>query len=215
METPKKLSGRFVHVVARVDLAKRTGRILYVNPATTGVKLAAGSDPTVRLRFASADGAEIAWSNPVLHLASCEARAASRSALIQEDVELVSGMTSIELQVDGNTVDSYTAGKLAADAPPKKRNLTAKKLQGASPFAGPKMQLETAGLESPAVDGVSYTVQAKPTPAAPWTTLAVGGSTPSVTVDANQFPGSKSVIVRVLRTNGFFEDVVAEDVVKF
>jgi hypothetical protein len=36
-----------------------------------------------------------------------------------------------------------------------------------------------------------------------------------VTVDANQFPGSKSVIVRVLRTNGFSEDVVAEDVVKF
>lgn len=215
METPKRLSGRFVHVVARVDLDKRTGKILYVNPATAGVKMAAGGDPTVRLRFADADGAEVASLNPVLHLASCEARAAHRSALIQEDVELAPGMTSIELQVDGNTVDSYTAGKLAVGAASQKGKLTAQKLKGASPFAGPKMQLGTAGVEWLAVDGVSYTVQAKPTQASPWSTLAVGGSTPSVTVDANQFPGSKSVIVRVLRTNGFFEDVVAEDVVKF
>lgn len=215
MDIPKKLSGRFVHVVARVDLDKRTGKILYVNPATTGVKMVAGGDPEVRLRFAGADGTEIASVNPVLHLASCEARASCRSALIQEDVEFVPGMTTIELQVDGNTIDSYTAGKPAAKTPSKTGKLTAKQLQGASPFAGPKMQLEMAGTNSLEVDGMSYTMQAKPTQTAPWTTLAVGSRTPTMTVDANQFPGSKSVIVRILKTNGFSEEVIAEEMIRF
>lgn len=215
MDTPKRISGRLVHVVAMVDLEKRTGKILYLNPATAGVTMLAGGDPSVRLRFAGADGTEIASVHPVLHLASCEAGTTRRSALIQEDVEFAPGMKSMELQIDGHTVDTYIASQPAAGASLMAGKLTAKKLGGASPFAGPKMQLETAGTNAPEVDGVSYTVQAKPTQAAPWTTLAVGSRTPNVTVDANQFPGSKSVFVRILKTNGFSDDVIAEDLVKF
>ena len=68
---------------------------------------------------------------------------------------------------------------------------------------------ELAGLQP--VSGVTYSVQVKPDNKETWDTIAVGRPTPQVDVDRNQFAGAKSATVRVLRTTGFDEDVIAED----
>ena len=44
-----------------------------------------------------------------------------------------------------------------------------------------------------------------------WQTIAVGRRTPEVVIDRNQFPGAESAKVRVLRSTGFEDSIVAED----
>jgi hypothetical protein len=44
-------------------------------------------------------------------------------------------------------------------------------------------------------------------------TIAVSRPTPDVDVDRNQFAGAKRATIRVLRTTGFNEDVIAEDTI--
>lgn len=215
MRVARTVTGRFVHVVSSVDLEKRTGKILYVNPASSAQESGVEGDPSIELRFLSRDGNPLVSVSPILHLASCEGRGASRIALIQEDVKFETGMSSIELRIDGKTVDAYKTAQAAPSAMLTPDKLKATRMQGASPFAAPKMQVETAGGAVAESEGVSYTVQAQPAQGSPWTTLAVGSKTPKVTVDANQFPGSRSVLVRVLKTDGFTEDVIAQDTIKF
>jgi hypothetical protein len=59
-------------------------------------------------------------------------------------------------------------------------------------------------------EGVTYTVQVRPEGSEAWRTITVGRDTPETEIDRNQFPGSRHVDVRVLRTTGFDENVVAE-----
>jgi hypothetical protein len=215
MRVARTVTGRFVHVVSSVDLDKRTGKILYVNPASSAQESGVEGDPSVELRFLGRDGNPLVSISPILHLASCEGRGTFRMALIQEDVKFETGMSSIELRIDGKTVDAYKTSQSAPGAILTPDKLKATRMQGVSPFAAPKMKVETTVGGDVEYEGVSYTVQAQPAPGTPWTTLAVGSKTPKFTVDANQFPGSRSVLVRVLKTDGFTEDVIAQDTVKF
>lgn len=218
MKKSKPVTGRFVHVVAKVNLQRRTGEILYVNPASVALETSADGGSAVELRFTRRDGTEIVRINPVLHIASCEAGATQRTALIQEDVLYAEGMSGIDLVIDGKTVHAWAAAAPAA-APfvsAVSGKLMTTKLQGMSPLEGVKIEVNAdADTGAAELAGVTYTVQARPSASSPWSTLAVGSRTPRVTVDANQFPGRSSVMVRVLKTNGFSEDVIAEDTVKF
>ena len=81
-------------------------------------------------------------------------------------------------------------------------------LAGAGPDAPHRMLIESAALPTP---GVTYSVQAKPDSSATWMTLAVGLDAPTSEVNINQFPGAKSIDVRVLRTDGFTETEVLRE----
>jgi len=70
---------------------------------------------------------------------------------------------------------------------------------------------ELGGLQPAA--GVTYSVQVKPDNKETWDTIAVSRPTPDVDVDRNQFAGAKRATIRVLRTTGFNEDVIAEDTI--
>jgi hypothetical protein len=56
----------------------------------------------------------------------------------------------------------------------------------------------------------SYTVEVKPDNSTMWNTIAVGRETPHVDIDRNQFPGAQRATIRVLRTTGVNEEVLAE-----
>jgi hypothetical protein len=48
-----------------------------------------------------------------------------------------------------------------------------------------------------------------------WQTLAIGLPSPTTHVDVNQFPGAKSVRIRVLESDGFSEDKIFEETKTF
>jgi hypothetical protein len=200
--------GRFVHVVALVDPKKGTGQIRYVNPANSTLVVDAPVDPRVELVTLDAAGQELGKTPVVVRYGSCE-EGESPTGLIQADLEKRDDMAAVSLRVDGQEVARYDAGSVAA-APPA---------AGLVMAAGPSPHKMAVGLSGAAATqpraGVTYSVLVRPEGAEQWSTIAVGRPTPKVEIDRNQFAGARGATVKVLRTNGFDEQVVGEDWVDF
>jgi hypothetical protein len=162
-----------------------------------------------------ATGAQKKTWHPVVRFASVEPGTTPKIGLIQEDIPYEPWMSVIRLFVHGKEVAKYEAGP---PAPGAGGGVVA---AGAVP-GGASLALEAAGPDRPnrrnlrlargmqVREGVTYTVQVRPEGSEAWRTITVGRDTPETEIDRNQFPGSRHVDVRVLRTTGFDENVVAE-----
>jgi hypothetical protein len=107
----------FVNIVGTVDLAARSGEILYVNPANLGTVLpTAPNDRGVELVVLGNAGEELLRFAPALRINACEPGQAPTVALIQEDVRQVAGMARIVLLVDGAEVARFDAPSGGAPA---------------------------------------------------------------------------------------------------
>jgi hypothetical protein len=199
-------TGDFVHVVATVNTRTEDGTILYVNPSSTTIEGEAAADPNVELLVTGRDGETLRREAVVVRRSSPEDGDSSDLGLIQADIPRQDGMKSVALLVNGKEVSRYEAG---APAPRPPATLGLVGTAGASPNRRRLTLAEAADL-APA-EGVTYTVQVKPDTGGPWNTISVGRPTPHVEIDRNQFAGARMAEVRVLRTTGFDEDVVAED----
>lgn len=201
---------RFAHVVATVDVQEHTGEILYVNPSNVASRddRAAGRgaampiDDRVLLVSRSGDGEELDRLYPELRFESCADSEHPKIALIQEDIVLRPETAALQLVMEGQVLDTFSAGAPAAEQAAEAAGALGPPLPG-SPHRR-AFALESVGEEP----GVSYTMQAKPDNAAAWTTLAVGRDKPDFTVDKNQFPGAAKLDLRVVRSTGFAQEVV-------
>ena len=213
----KAEAGRFVNIVASVDRSKGSGRILYVTPvslATTADIGAAGGPPrptpfdAFELSLQDAAGHELRRVQPTIQIATCD-EGIPETALVNQDLPWEPGMQKIVLLHKGVEVARFGAGRpLAGGAAPG---------AGMGPMvAGPPdlAKPHRLPLRAPArvdtEEGITYTIQVRPQGKNAWEAIAVGQRTPSVVVDRNQFPGVVSATVRVLRSTGFEDEVVAE-----
>lgn len=200
-------TGNFVHVVGTINLTAGEGKILYVNPSTSMMESTAPVDQRVQLIVQGNDGQELHREGVVVRYSSCESSSKSNVGLIQADIPRLAGMKALILTVNNREVSRYEAGEPAGA--PKAVGLA---LAGTVIGVPHRRQLtlpQAAGLQ-PAV-GVTYSVQVKPDNGTHWSTIAVGRPTPHLEIDRNQFPGAKKAEVRVLRTTGFEEEVIAQD----
>ena len=202
-------TGNFVHVVATVNTKSGEGQIRYVNPATSTIRTDAAREAGVELVVEDAQGAELHREAVVIRRSSCEGGGRGDVGLIQADLPYQAGMKSLALLVDGKEVSRYVAGEPPMAAAPVSLGLEA--LAGAAPHHRSLTLDQAAGLQPTA--GVTYSVQVKPDTGGPWNTVAVGRPTPTVDIDRNQFAGAKKAEVRVLRTTGFNEEVIAQETV--
>jgi|SRR5262245_6865811 len=202
--------GKYVHVVAVVDLDNETGELRYVNPAMTAVTSNDPGHPDVEMTVEGATGAERKSWHPVVRFASPEPGEA-KVGLIQEDVPYEPWMKVIRLYVKGKEVAKYEAG-----APDAAAAVTAAAAAGASltlapaPANRPNKRSLRMDREVQPRAGITYTVQVRPEGAGAWHTIAVGRDKPDAEIDRNQFPGASRVDVRVLQTTGFDEHVLSE-----
>jgi hypothetical protein len=205
MSNSKTATGNFVHVVASVNLAAKTGKFHYVNPSTVAVT-APGDSHGVVLVLRDAQAKEICRVLPVVRMPACE-DGAPRSALIQEDVQFTPGMAAITLELDSIELARFTAGPDASAA-------TAPSINAGPQLDKKTLQVDRAGLVAPEA-GITYTIQVKPENTSTWNTVRVGQPTPVVEVASSQFPGAASAMVRVTRSNGFSDTVVEEKTITF
>lgn len=206
--------GRFVHVIARLNIKESTGKIMYVNPANFATKADEVGDKDTLLVVLSQDGAELTKIHPTLRLPSCDEERGRYVALIQEDIPVINGMRLIKLIHNGKTCDTFDGGELAPVV--KGAGMSQiPTLAAAAPFANRRKLILGGAFEElvKEIRGVSYTLQARPHGTKAWQTLAVGRLTPDLEVDVNQFPGATEADIRVLRTNGFSEEVISEGTV--
>lgn len=194
----------FVHVVGTIDTGAGTGQILYVNPASVGVVgTEASGDPYTELLVEGDGGEELMRVHPAIRRDPCDAD--TNDGLIQHDLPYLSGMRRIRLLYKGDelavferpveTARTVPAGGLAL---------------GLAPPANRHRRL----VDLPAVEeepGVTYTVMVRPEGDDVWQTVKVGSALPAFELDANQFPGAAQATVRVLRSTGFQDEVIAEE----
>lgn len=224
MQTPR--TGKFVHVVASVELDAGTGTILYVNPSSVSTSpeptepVAAGltrsggtTESEFMLRVEDGEGRELGRFIPAIQLPS-DAPEGARTGLLDEDIPYRPDMKRIVLMHGETPVSVYEAGapsELPAGSTPPAEDLR----MGTAPPGHPeKRSMEISGLDRPE-PGVSYTIQVRPEGSGAWQTIAVGRPTARFSVDRNQFPGADKASVRVVRTTGFEDAVVAERDIDF
>lgn len=194
--------GDFVHIVATVDLNAGTGKILHVNRAKVATQSSAQNDYGVELRFHDAAGQELLSMMPQLLFESCDAEDETRAGLINQDVPYIPGMKEVVLLVNGQVQSRYVAGELLSTAE------AGFDVGETAPQSPHRRQLSSHAM--PEQEGITYTVQARPAGEAVWQTIAVGRSKPDMEVNVNQFPSAEKIDVRVVMTNGFEEEIVAE-----
>jgi hypothetical protein len=189
--------GTFAHVVGTFDLTQKTGTIDYVTPVRTAVDSSDVQDEGIHLIGQNEAGKQLFDQvvNPQRN--SCAPNA--QAGTFEEFVPVTPDLRSIILRIGGSIAAEFSRGNPAAPG--------AIAFGASSPDAPHKLALDNPAGPAPA-PGVTYTVQAKADQDRNWQTLAVGLPTPTMELDVNQFPGAKSVNVRVLRTDGFSETEV-------
>lgn len=209
--TTQVKAGQYVHVVATINVETGEGNIRYVNPATVALASDAVPDAAVEIVAADAAGKELFRGPVVVRRSSPEPDRSDAVGLIQADIPSMAGMQSVALLFNGKQVDRYEGGVMPDEAP-----VSGMKLGLQPSVAGAHKQQLTIGQLGavPPAPGVTYTVQVKPEGAGPWNTVAVGRPTPNVEIDRNQFPGAKKAEVRVLKTTGFQEEVIADEMIE-
>ncbi|NKJ37362.1 hypothetical protein [Rhizobium sp. SG570] len=206
---PSIVTGDFVHVVATVNTKATEGKILYVNPSSTTVESDAAPDQQVKLMVTDGSGEQLYLEPVVVRHSSCEGEGRGDVGMIQADIPVKPGMSSILLLVDGKEVSRYDAGAL-----PETKSAVTMGLGKANADAPHRRALTLAeASQIKAEPGISYSIQVKPDNSNYWNTIAVGRATPAIEIDRNQFAGATKAEVKVLRTTGFSEQVVAEEVV--
>lgn len=195
---------RLAHVVATVDATEGSGSILYVNPSnvrSATAQEASGLDAGgTMLLLRDAEGRELGRVGTEIRYDACAEHEPHRLGLIQQDVELPDGVAEIQLVRGGDVLDTFHP-----DEPPPAREID---MTLGPPHSGHRQEF---GAEHVAPqNGVTYLIQARPDNGHEWQTLSIGRSTPEFQIDRNQFPGAKSVSVRVIQTAGFSRETVDE-----
>jgi len=205
---------KLIHVVGSVDIGSGTGEFLYVNPATAAASqsAAAGAAPSTNpppqgtgfeLVVQAADGKELSRVRPAILLPSDDY--ASKTGLIDQNISYAEGMARLVLLHDGKVVNTFEAGSPEPTVAARSQRLE----MGAGPPGHPEKR--SMSMAAPDEPGVSYTIQVRPDGEKTWQTIAVGQKSPKVVLDRNQFPAAERATVRVLRSTGFDDSIIAED----
>ncbi|MEU2032602.1 hypothetical protein [Nocardia amamiensis] len=189
-----------VSVVANVNLTRGRGRIAFVNPVPNTSPTPPAFESPVVLRLAAADGRTLAEHPVAVKLNSELSPDDDRVGLVDGVVTVGPDVSAIELAIDGDVTDTFRADP----TPPVVRAVRAKPV-------GDRLEL-AVDLEHPGREGHTLSVQVSSDQGRTWQTVGVGLRQPTAALDRNQFAASKSLLVRVIATNGFVSSVLTSQV---
>lgn len=194
------LDGSFAHVSGTFDLDRKKGTIDYVTPVKVAVRSEDFEDEGIELVGLDVSDQHIFDQKVNPQRNSCAPHAATGT--FDEYVPVSPQLRRIKLMIKGTEAAQFARG---ASLP---SGVVA--MGGPNPASPNRFTLDSAHTLTP-TPGVTYTVQAKAEHEPNWQTIAVGLPIPTTDIDVNQFPGAKSVSVRVLQSDGFSESKVFED----
>jgi hypothetical protein len=187
--TRPMLVGPLVHVVATLNLTKRTGSINYVMPVTRALPSSAPSS-RAELVVRNAAEKELFRQSVAIQEMTDTQDGEDRLALIDATIPFREDMAQIQLELDGVVVARYINEQTTPPA------VSGVKLTRQSDAEGPIITWNAL----PASAGkVTFTVQA-PGDDNSFVTIAVGLAEPKVTLSTDQ---AKASILRVTANNGF------------
>jgi hypothetical protein len=190
-----------VSVVANVNLSRREGKILFVNPLPAGKPSVPDAGSEVVLRALDEAGRPIR-ELPVQPSLSSELAPDDDRVGLVDAVFLLPGETrAIQLSIGGQVVDTVRVG---GSLPP---------VRGVLRMAGADDRTLRVGLalERTIEEGHTYAVQVSGDHGRTWSTVAVGLTEPTFELDKSQFRQGDEVQVRVIATNGLSSTVVSTE----
>lgn len=192
-----------VSIVATVNLTKRTGRILYVNPLERRIASDRERPGPALLRVKGA-GDQVLQETPVPVRLSSELRPGEdQVGIVDAVLPIDASARAIELVLDGQVVDSYAVGGPL----PSVRAL--RMVEGAA-----REITIVTDAEVPVERGQTYSVQVSTDDGRTWQTIAIGLKRPALDLDRSQFRAGQEVRVRVVATNGLQRSVVMSETVR-
>lgn len=204
---------QLIHIVGIINTEHGTGQFLYVTPVknivaqTTEGLVTASTSTDAELIVQAQDGTELAHMPVSLMRASDGDDSAN--AVIDQIIPIHEGMARLSLRYLGNEIAAYKAGKNVSPA------ATSAGISFGMPPPGSSNKREMSlDVNYAAEEGVTYTIQVRPEGENLWQTIAMGLPVPDTTLDRNQFPDAERAHIRIVRTNGFVEAIVAEESVQ-
>jgi hypothetical protein len=174
-------------VVAEVNLTERTGQILYVNPVSQAITSESSGAAGFELRVLDRAGQTLGAYTAHVKLNSCNDPSDERTGIVDAVIPAHEGARRLELLFEGQVLDTFDAG-------------------GGSPEASQRRGGVAESAEA-VPSNVTYNVQVSTDDGQTWQTVAVGRTSPDVTIDRTQFAPGSRVNVRVVATDGFTNTV--------
>jgi hypothetical protein len=194
-------SGDFVNVVATINLTQRTGKILYVNPVSRALTPAPAAESEVEIRVLSGDDQDLQTVRVPVKLNTCAESSRDQFGIIDALVPSHPDARQLQLLIGGQVIDTFRAGA----ATPEISNLHREEVS--------KSVLSFA-WDSPAdaaSANVTYNIQSSTDDGTTWQTIAVGLTSPELSIDRSQYPPGSHVTVRVIATDGFTNTIASTE----
>jgi hypothetical protein len=191
--------GDFISVVAEVNLTDRTGKILYVNPVSRALSAAPGGAADFEVRLLDAAGHALGSYPAPVKLNPCADPTEDRTGIVDALIPANPATRQIDLLYQEQVLDTFRSG----GAPPEVSNLRREaSIDSAFSFTWAGAAAGEAGAPT-----VRYNVQVSTDERQTWQTIAVGRTSPDVTIDRTQFEPGERVTVRIVATDGFTSTV--------
>jgi len=193
--------GNFINVVATINLTRQTGKILYVNPVSRALTPAPPAASDVEIRVLSAGDQELQTLRVPVKLNTCAESSKDQIGIVDAIVPSHPDARQLQLLIGGQVVDTFRAGA----ATPEVSNLRrAETSASAMSFAW------DAPAEAESTN-VRYNIQSSTDDGHTWQTIAVGLTSPELSIDRSQYPPGAYVTVRVIATDGFTSTITSSE----
>lgn len=195
---------RWAQVLGAYDLEAGQAQITSVQPATSGARSLSGGEERVRVKGFNQTGDELfdLAVNPMQNSRAPRPNAGT----FEEFILVTDDLKVIRLYIDGEEAADFVPG---SPAPVAGTHL------GSAPEDRPHV-IPLTGAATSSATNVSYTIQARPNDDTLWQTIGIGLPTIEAgEIDINQFPGAKTIHVRILQNDGFSETEVYRDTITF
>jgi len=187
--------GKFVVIVAKLNLTQSTGKILYVKHVPQAQVPTREPTNIAAIRISDRTGKAVGTYPQWVRLDTDVPAAEDQTALINATIPAPQNVGVVELVLRGRVVDQVQV----APAPPKMGSIN---IRSSELAAGGGV---TVAWEAPREDGTTYEIQISTDDSRTWETVAIGYHGSSLEITPDLLLGRKLNAVRVIASDGYNE----------
>ena len=178
-------------------MEKRKGKILFVNPVTRALTPAPAGESSVEIRVLDPDGQTFQAVPVRVKLNTCAESSQDQIGIVDAIILSHADARQLDLVIEGQVVDTFRAGGETPDVSNLRREEITESAMS--------LAWDTPADVGPAK--IYYNIQSSTDQGNTWQTIAVGRTSPDLSIDRSQYPPGSRVTVRVIATDGFTSTV--------
>ncbi|MBX9962901.1 MAG: FG-GAP-like repeat-containing protein [Burkholderiales bacterium] len=197
--------GKFLSLVATVNLTKGTGQIVSVQQVNRAIVSSEEQDNRATVRVLDTAGAVLAEHRVWLRENTDTPADEDRTAIVDAVVPLVPGASGVELLVDGNVLGRISASKQAPTVSKPRLAKPSSEILTRGVAAAEEQPLTVLRWDAKDADGnpLTYRVELSRDEGRTWEVIALGIRENEYPITLRNLGKSKTVLVRVVASDGW------------